>query len=65
MYIVCDDMKFKKIPREILESDLVGEMMAWNLLNHAIDEMIQNSSKKSEILNLIADRQTQIIEAEL
>lgn len=63
--LTCDNMKFKEIPREILESDLVGEMMAWNLLDNAIDKKIPNSSIKSEIRNLIADRQAQIMESGL
>lgn len=58
-------MNFMEIPREILESDSVGEMMAWNLLNNVIDEMIPSSTTRSEILNLIADRQKEIMESDI
>ena len=57
-------MLFKDIPNEIKQSELIGEMIGWNMLESLIEDF-PASKQKENIIDLIDDRRKQIIELEL
>lgn len=48
-------MKFEDIPKEILDSELVGEMIVWGII-YTLVEVLPESESKDKMLTLIDNR---------